>query len=156
MTARFCVSTLLAVALAAVPVAACTQTVSGTALRTAPTIDEDSRSPVDVDTVLLDRAELQAITGAGENLTAIPGMQSKTPVDIDLMLDSVPQQCQWVFAETQVFGPDIEEFTKSTYQSPRRGRRWVPRCADRAGRVRRPGRTHPRLLSEPGGPAAGR
>lgn len=121
MTARFCVSTLLAVALAAVPVAACTQTVSGTALRTAPTIDEDSRSPVDVDTVLLDRAELQAITGAGENLTAIPGMQSKIPVDIDLMLDSVPQQCQWVFAETQVFGPDIEEFTKSTYQSPRRG-----------------------------------
>ena len=57
-------------------------------------IDEDSRSPVDVDTVLLDRAELQAITGAGENLTAIPGMQSKTPVDIDLMLESVPQQCQ--------------------------------------------------------------
>ena len=118
MTARSCVSTLLAVALAAVLVAGCTQTVAGTALRTVPAIDEDSRSPVDVDTVLLDRAELQAITGAGENLTAIPGMQSKTPVDIDLMLESVPQQCQWVFAETQVFGPDIEEFTKSTYQSP--------------------------------------
>ena len=121
MTARSCVSTLLAVALAAVSVAGCNQTVAGTALRTVPAIDEDSRSPVDVDTVLLDRAELQAITGAGGNLTAIPGMQSKTPVDVDLMLESVPQQCQWVFAETQVFGPDIEEFTKSTYQSPRRG-----------------------------------
>ena len=71
--------------------------------------------------MLLDRAELAAITGAGENLTAIPGMDSKAPVDIDFMLETVPLQCQWVFAETQVFGPDIEEFRKTAYQSPPRG-----------------------------------
>ena len=121
MTARRYTWALCAVAVLAVPVAGCSQTVTGTAMRTVPAIDEDSRSPVDVDAVLLDRSQLQAITGAGDDLTAIPGMQSKTPVDVELMLESVSQQCQWVFAETQVFGPDLEEFIKSSYQSPRRG-----------------------------------
>ena len=121
MTARWCAWALCTVMTLAGPVAGCSQTVSGTAMRTAPAIDEESRSPVDVDAVLLDRPQLQAITGAGDDLTAIPGMQSKTPVDVDFMLESVPQQCQWVFAETQVFGPELEEFIKSSYQSPRRG-----------------------------------
>ncbi|WP_137147042.1 sensor domain-containing protein [Mycolicibacterium sp. CR10] len=118
MTARLCASTLCAVAVLA---SGCVQSVEGTAVRTVPGIDEDSRSPVDVDAVILERAQMQAITGAGENLTTIPGMDSKVPVDIDLMLESVPPQCQWVFAETQVFGSEVEEFHKSTFQNPPEG-----------------------------------
>ena len=29
-----------------------------------------------------------------------------------------PPQCQWLFAETQTFGPDVEEFHKTTFQNP--------------------------------------
>ncbi|MGZ8802986.1 MAG: sensor domain-containing protein [Mycobacterium sp.] len=118
MTARGCASALCAVAML---VAGCAHSIDGTAIRSAPGIDDESRSPVDVDTVLLERAQMQAITGAGEDLTAIPGMDSKVPVDIDLMLESVPLQCQWVFAETQIFGSEVEEFHKSTFQNPPRG-----------------------------------
>ncbi|MGE0219517.1 sensor domain-containing protein [Mycolicibacterium sp.] len=96
----------------------CTHTVGGSAVRSAPELDEGSLSPVDVDTVLLEGPQMQAITGAGAHLTVIPGMDSKSPVDIDFMLESVPPQCQWVFAETLVFGPEIEEFHKSTFQNP--------------------------------------
>ncbi|AFM16615.1 hypothetical protein Mycch_1825 [Mycolicibacterium chubuense NBB4] len=101
--------------------AGCTQTVTGTAVRAAPGIDEGSRSPVDVDTVLLDRSAMQAITGAGDGLTEVPGMDSKVPVDIDMMAEAVPAQCRWLFAETQVFGSEVEEFHKTTYQYPARG-----------------------------------
>lgn len=118
MTARGCASALFA---AAMLLAGCMHTVDGTAIRSAPGIDEDSRSPIDVDAVLLERAQMQAITGAGEDLTAIPGMDSKVPVDIDVLLESVPLQCQWVFAETQIFGSEVEEFHKSTFQNPPRG-----------------------------------
>lgn len=118
MTARSCASALCAVAMLA---CGCAQTVAGSAVRPAPAVDEDSRSPVDVDTVLLDRAQMRAITGAVEDLTPVPGMQTKVPVDIAFLLESVPQQCQWVFADSQVFGSDVEEFAKTTYQSPRRG-----------------------------------
>ncbi len=112
-TSLLCVAAMLA--------AGCTQTVGGTALRVAPGIDEDSRSPVDVDTVLLDRAQMQAITGAGTDLTAIPGTDSRSPVDIELpgfMRETVPPQCEWAYAETQVFGSQVEEFHKTTYQNP--------------------------------------
>jgi len=118
MTARLCASALCA---AAMLVGGCAQSVDGAAVRAPAGIDEDSRSPVDVDTVLLERAQMQAITGAGADLTAVPGMESKTPVDIDLMLESVPPQCQWIFAETQVFGTEVEEFHKSTFQNPPKG-----------------------------------
>ncbi|WP_159232730.1 sensor domain-containing protein [Mycolicibacterium vanbaalenii] len=123
MTAPLRASALCASALCAVAmfVAGCAHTVAGTAVRPAPGVDEDSRSPVDVDAVLLERAEMQAITGAGEDLTAIPGMDSKVPVDIDVMFESVPPQCQWVFAESQIFGSEVEEFHKSTFQNPPRG-----------------------------------
>lgn len=106
----------------AILVPGCSQTLDGTAVRSVPGIDEDSRSPVDVDTVLLDRAQMQAVTGAGEHLTAIPGTDSKVPVDFDVMPglvpEDVPRQCEWVYAETQVFGSELEEFGKSTYQNP--------------------------------------
>ena len=118
MTARLRASALCAVLLL---VAGCAHTVDGTAVRSVSGIDEDSRSPVDVDVVLLKRAQMQAVTGAGDELTAIPGMDSKMPVDIDAMFESVPPQCQWVFAESQIFGTEVEEFRKSTFQNPPRG-----------------------------------
>lgn len=124
MTARGCASArrrwrrrwLLGVV--AVLSVGCTHTVDGAALRSAPLPDENSQSPVDVDAVLLDRRQMQALTGAGEDLTPIPGMESKVPVDVDHLAKSVPAQCAWLVAETQVFGSEVEEFHKTTYQSP--------------------------------------
>lgn len=113
----------------AILVAGCAQTVAGIATRPVPALDENSRSPVDVDAVLLDRTRMQAITGSGPDLTAVPGMESKVPVNIpmdagflpDVVVRDVPPQCEWLFAETQVFGSAVEEFHKTTYQNPARG-----------------------------------
>ena len=96
----------------------CTHTVGGSAVRPLPGIDDDSRSPVDVDGVLLEQSQMRAITGAGESLTVIPSMDGKLPVDIGPLADSAPPPCRWYFAETQTFGPDVEEFHKTTYQDP--------------------------------------
>jgi PknH-like extracellular domain len=98
--------------------AGCAQTVQGTALRAAPGIDDESRSPVDVETVMLDQAQMRAITGAGEDLTIVPSMDGKFPVDVGDLMDSTPPECQWYFAETQTFGADVEEFHKTTFQNP--------------------------------------
>jgi len=127
MTGRvlLCVSA----ALTAVLTAGCAHTVSGVATRPAPGIDEDSRSPVDVDTVLLDLPAMQAITGAGPDLTPVPGTESKVPVDIPtdmgflpgVAAGELPAECGWVLAESEVFGPAVEEFHKTTYQNPARG-----------------------------------
>jgi hypothetical protein len=106
------------VALGMVVTASCAHTVTGNAVRSAPGIDDDSRSPVDVDGVLLDQAQMRAITGAGEQLTVIPSMDGKVPVDIEPLADNAPPPCRWYFAETQTFGPDVEEFHKTTYQDP--------------------------------------
>jgi PknH-like protein len=108
---------LVAVCAAALT-AACTSTVTGSATRSALGPDEHSRSPVDVDGVLLEQSRLQEITGAGDALTVIPSMDGKSPVDIDVFARRVPQQCSWIFAETQTFGSEIEEFHKTTYQDP--------------------------------------
>jgi hypothetical protein len=107
-----------AAALLAVGTTSCTHTVTGSAVRSPPGIDDDSRSPIDVDGVLLEQSQMRAITGAGDNLTVIPTMDGKLPVDIDVLADSVPPPCRWYFAETQTFGPDVEEFHKTTYQDP--------------------------------------
>jgi hypothetical protein len=96
----------------------CTHTVTGSAGRSAPGIDDDSRSPVDVDGVLLEQSQMRAITGAGEDLTVIPSMDGKLPVDVDQLADTLPPPCRWYFAETQTFGPEVEEFHKTTYQDP--------------------------------------
>jgi hypothetical protein len=107
-----------AAALLAVGTTSCTHTVAGSAVRPPPGIDEGSRSPVDADGVLLEQAQMRAITGAGDDLTVIPTMDGKLPVDIDQLADSVPQACRWYFAETQTFGPDVEDFHKISYQDP--------------------------------------
>src|SRR5258707_7464368 len=103
---------------AALLVVACTHTVAGTAERSAPGIDDDSRSPVDVDAVLLEQSQMRAITGGGDDLTVIPSMDGKSPVDITILADRVPPQCGWIFAETQTVGPDVEALHKTTYQNP--------------------------------------
>jgi hypothetical protein len=103
---------------AALLTAACTQMVSGSALKAAPGIDDDSLSPVDVETIMLDQSEMRAITGAGDDLTIVPSMDGKIPVDIDQLAETAPPQCKWIFAETQTFGPDVEEFHKTTFQNP--------------------------------------
>lgn len=109
----------LALCFAAVLVAAgCAQTVGGRALRAAPGIDDESLSPVDVETLMLDQSQMRAIAGAGDDLTIIPSMDGKAPVDIDQLAKTTPPQCQWVFEETQTFGSDIEEFHKTTFQNP--------------------------------------
>ncbi|BBX03458.1 hypothetical protein BST36_29345 [Mycolicibacterium moriokaense] len=103
---------------AALLAAGCTQSITGTAVRAIPGIDDDSRSPVDVETVVLDQSQMRAITGAGEDLSIIPSMDGKIPVDIEPFVKGAPPQCEWLFAETQTFGPDVEEFHKTTFQNP--------------------------------------
>jgi hypothetical protein len=104
---------------AAVMVASgCSQTVAGQAQRQALGPDDQSRSPVDVETLMLDQESMRAITGAGDDLTIIPSMDGKVPVDIDQLAKTTPPQCQWIFEETQTFGRDMEEFHKTTFQNP--------------------------------------
>ncbi|MCV6970998.1 sensor domain-containing protein [Mycobacterium bohemicum] len=107
----------LALCAAVALTAACTRVVDGAALpgfgatRTAV-------HGVDVDTILLDQSRMRAITGAGEHLFIIPSMDGTNPVDIDALADSTPKECRFVFAETATFGPDVEEFHKTTFQDP--------------------------------------
>ncbi|HKH50421.1 MAG TPA: sensor domain-containing protein, partial [Mycobacterium sp.] len=77
-------------------VAGCSQTVGGRALRSAPGLDDESLSPVDVETLILDQSQMRAITGEGDDLTIIPTMDGKTPVDIEQLAKTTPPQCQWI------------------------------------------------------------
>ncbi|MGE2718897.1 sensor domain-containing protein [Mycolicibacterium celeriflavum] len=99
----------------------CTHLIDGHAERALPGLDDSSMSPVDVETIMLDQSQMRAITGAGEDLTIIPTMDGKIPVDIEPFTETTPLQCQWIFAETQTFGPDVEEFHKTTFQHPPEG-----------------------------------
>jgi hypothetical protein len=106
---------------AALVVSGCSQTVGGHAVKAVSGMDDESLSPVDVETVMLDLSRMQAITGAGDDLTIIPSMDGKVPVDIDQLAKTAPAQCQWVFEETQIFGREVEEFHKTTFQYPPAG-----------------------------------
>ncbi|KUH98386.1 hypothetical protein AU190_12100 [Mycolicibacterium acapulense] len=99
----------------------CTQVIDGHAMRATPGIDDRSLSPVDVETIMLDQSQMRAITGAGEDLTIIPTMDGKIPVDIEPLAETAPLPCQWIFAETQTFGSEVEEFRKTTFQHPPEG-----------------------------------
>jgi hypothetical protein len=92
--------------------------VGGDAVRSPPGIDDDSRSPVDVETLMLDQSQMRAITGADEDLTIVPSMDGKSPVDIEQLAKTAPPQCKWIFEETRTFGADVEEFHKTTFQNP--------------------------------------
>ncbi len=71
-----------------------------------------------VDALMLDLPRMRALTGAGEDLTIIPSMDGKSPVDIDLLARDAPAPCRFIFAETETFGPDLSNFHKTTYQNP--------------------------------------
>jgi PknH-like extracellular domain len=97
--------------------AACTRVVGGT---TVPAFGAAHRGVqgVNVDAILLDQPRMQAITGAGQHLTIIPTMDGTSLVDIDALADNTPRECRFLFAETATFGPDVEEFHKTTFQDP--------------------------------------
>jgi hypothetical protein len=73
---------------------------------------------VNVDQILLEQPRMGAITGAGEHLTIIPTMDGRLPVDIDELAQTAPRACRFIYAETATFGPDVEEFHKTTFQDP--------------------------------------
>lgn len=108
----------LACCAAATLLTGCTQWVAGAPLRAAGEPPYRPAGVVDVDEVLLDQAQIRAITGGGQNVTIIPSMDGKSPVDIEQLAAEVPADCRFVFAETVTFGPDIEDFRKTTFQDP--------------------------------------
>ena len=97
--------------------AACSRVVDGTAV---PGMGGPLRGVhgVSVDAILLDQSRMRAITGAGDHLTIIPSMDGTRPVDVDALADTAPQECRFLYAETATFGPDVEEFHKTTFQDP--------------------------------------
>jgi hypothetical protein len=99
---------------------ACTRIVGGEAV---PASGGGARGVhgVNVDTILLDQSRMRAIAGAGDEMTIIPSMDGNRPVDIDDLADTAPRPCRFIYAETATFGPDIEEFHKTTFQDPPRG-----------------------------------
>ncbi|BBX72758.1 sensor domain-containing protein [Mycobacterium shinjukuense] len=95
--------------------AACTRVVGGTPM---PGFGASPPGELDVDTLLLDQSRMRAITGAGEDLTIIPSMDGKHPVDIDALAETAPRECRFIYAETATFGPEVEAFHKTTFQDP--------------------------------------
>lgn len=104
----------------AAAVTGCTQWTQGAPLRALTEPPYHPPGIVDVDTVLLSQAQMQSITGGGPDLTIIPTMDGTSPVDIDALAKSVSPECRFVFAETAAFGPDVEDFHKTSFQDPPR------------------------------------
>ncbi|HEY7054110.1 MAG TPA: sensor domain-containing protein [Mycobacterium sp.] len=73
---------------------------------------------MEVDQLLLTTPELRDITGAGLDLNGVPGMDSISPVDNDLLVHAAPPECQFVFRESAIFGPDVKQFHKTSFQTP--------------------------------------
>ncbi len=110
----------LACCAAATLLTGCTQWVAGAPLRAAGEPPYQPAGVVDVDQVLLGQDQMRAITGTGQDLTIIPSMDGKSPVDVVELADSVPPECRFVFAETATFGTGFEDFHKTSFQSPPR------------------------------------
>jgi hypothetical protein len=109
-------SALLACLAAVTLASGCTHVVGGIALM--PPAEGPYLSGMDVDDLLLTTPELRDLTGAGLDLNGVPGMDSKQPVDDDLLVGSAPPECQFVFRESAVFGPDVKQFHKTSFQTP--------------------------------------
>lgn len=73
---------------------------------------------MDVDDLLLTTPELRDLTGAGLDLNGVPGMDSKQTVDDELLVGAAPPECQFVFRESAIFGPDVKQFHKTSFQTP--------------------------------------
>ena len=110
----------LACCAVAVSLTGCTQWVDGSGLRALSEPPYHRPGIVDVDQVLLAQPQMQAITGGGQDLTIIPTMDGKAPVDIESLAESVPRDCRFLFAETDTFGTDVEDFRKTSFQYPAR------------------------------------
>ncbi len=61
---------------------------------------------------------MQAVTGAGEDLTAIPTMDGTAPADDTTLAAGESPECRFLFVETATFGTDFDGFHKTTYQDP--------------------------------------
>jgi hypothetical protein len=83
-----------------------------------PTEQPRPPSGVDADALMLDLSRMRGLTGAGDDLTIIPSMDGKSPVDIELLAKQVPEPCQFIFIESKTFGADMVDFHKTTYQNP--------------------------------------
>lgn len=95
----------------------CTHWVAGLAVR-GPEVAEPGA--LTADRVLLSQEQMRAITGAGMDLTIIPGMSTTSPVDDDGLAATVPPECRFIFAETAIFGTDVADFRKVVFQYPPR------------------------------------
>ncbi|OBF04410.1 hypothetical protein A5730_18520 [Mycobacterium sp. ACS4054] len=102
---------------AVVLAAACTRVTDGAAVAGFGFPRRDVQG-INVDTILLDQSRMRAITGAGDHLTIIPSMDGTRPVDIEALAGTTPRECRFIYAETATFGPDVEEFHKTTFQDP--------------------------------------
>ena len=98
---------------AAVVVAAgCSHAVGGRAPRAAPGIDDESQSPVDVETLMLDQSQMRAITGAGDHLTIIPSMDGKVRVDIDQLAKPLRRNVSGSSKRPTPSAPTLRSFTR--------------------------------------------
>lgn len=83
--------------------------------------DVADQGTLTADRVLLSQEQMQAITGAGTDLTIIPGMNTTSPIDDEGLVGTVPPECRFIFAETSIFGTDFTDFHKTVFQYPPRG-----------------------------------
>lgn len=100
----------------------CTRMVGGAGLL--PPTQIPGRLPpegVEISRILLDNSRMRGITGAGEELTIIPSMDTSSPVDIDELAATLPPPCRYIYAENTVFGREFAQFRKITYQYPPKG-----------------------------------
>ena len=96
----------------------CTQWMTGVAVHGP---DGPTPGTLTADRVLLSQEKMQAITGAGTDLTIIPGMNTTSPIDDEGLAVTVPSECRFMFAETAIFGTDFTDFRKTVFQYPPRG-----------------------------------
>src|SRR5690606_4375998 len=71
-------------------------------------------------TALLVAGCAQTVAGTALRAPERPGENSRSPVDIEQFAATTPAQCAWIFRETETFGPDVEDFHKTTFQYPAR------------------------------------
>lgn len=109
-------SVLLSCLAAATLAGGCAHVVGGIA--TMPPTEGPYLHGMDVDDLLLTTAEMRDITGAGQDLNGVPGMDSKFTVDDELLVTAAPPECAFVFRESLVFGPDVKQFHKTSFQNP--------------------------------------
>jgi PknH-like extracellular domain len=110
-------SSVLVSCLAAVTLASgCAHVVTGTPLM--PPAEGPYLDGMDVNKLLLTTTEMRDLTGAGSDLNGVPGMDSTQTVDDELLVDSAPPECQFVFRESTIFGPDVKQFHKTSFQTP--------------------------------------